>query len=110
MGYYSEVAIQCNKSFSKKLKPLLDKYWKPGEYRLVTNLDDGTEVYHWSCVKWYHRFPEVSSIMKLVEDTTADHSGKEIVACVIVGEDGYTEEYRNDDYDYPLEACTTISY
>lgn len=74
MGYYSDVAIQCEKNAFEKLKPLLDKLEPTYILR-----DSRYDVYQirWEFIKWYWSFDEVNEIESMLDYFDEEYDNEE---------------------------------
>ena len=100
MGYYSDVMVSTTrKGFEHlKAKDAGSKYPLFGGYGYQEHVNDGDSVvFGWSCIKWYHSFPEVNAVLEGLSELAEDDVPWEYIE---VGEDGEVERLCGEgDYD-----------
>lgn len=107
MGYYSEVAIQCEEKAYERFKETFTEYSQPNEI-----FKDGDRyIIHWDSVKWYDYFDEVKAVTKIMDelDDECNEIGDGLgYGFMRIGEDLTDIDTRSNDYDLELYVNRSI--
>lgn len=97
MGYRSKVYIYCDKKCYEELKETIKTELCPD--KLYKNDNNYLIEYEW--VKWYEDYPEIETIMAILEELQDDEE-KGKFGYLRLGEDYEDVERFSNDEDYTL--------